>query len=76
MKPMKNPKVTETLLPTSSNLKAGIPIPLQVPLKTIRSNSVIHKDPTTSGKFSSQEIPFGSNSSQFYIPNLATKPLS
>ena len=55
-------KTTEISLPTSSTLVAGIAIPLQIPLKTVRTNSVIHKDPNTSEKFACQDNSFGATS--------------
>ena len=57
-------EVTRTSTPTSSTLMPGNTMPLQVPSKNIRSNSVNQNDPKTSEKVRSQDISSGVNSHQ------------
>ena len=63
-------------LPTSSSLIPGITMPLQVPTKTIRSNSDIYNEPNTSEKSTSQDICSGKTCHQFHIQNTANRPFS
>ena len=49
-------EASRILIPKSSVLIPGFTIPLQVPIKTIRSISDIHIDPNTSEKFASQKL--------------------
>ena len=52
-------EITGTSIPTSSALIPGITIPLQVPTKTILSNSDSHNESNTSEKFTSQDNSYG-----------------
>ena len=59
-----------------SPLKPGVTIPLQVPTRTIRSNSDIHTDPNICEKITSQDNSFGVTSHQFEVQNTSTLLLS
>ena len=58
-------EVTGPSFPTRSTPILGITIPLQVHKKTIRSNSDIHNDSTTSERCTSQDSFFGATFHQF-----------
>ena len=58
-------EVTEISILTSFTMAAGITKPLQLPIKTIRSKSVIHKGPSTSEKVAYQDNSFRATFHQF-----------
>ena len=58
-------EITAISVPNTSTQTPKIKIPLQVPTKTIRSNSDTHIDPNKSEKFTSQENTLGVTSHQF-----------
>ena len=64
-------EVTGTSNPVTSSLIPGFTIPLEVPTKTFRSSSVIHKDLNISDVFTSQNIYFGATCHQFQFQNTA-----
>ena len=67
-------EVTGISIPTSSALIPGITTPLQVPTKTIRSNSDIYNEPNTSEKITSQDNSSDVTSHQLHIQNTANLP--
>ena len=69
-------KVTGISIPTTSILKPGLTIPLQVPKKTFQSISDNHKYHKRSEKFTSQKISSGLTSHQFQVWNATTIPFS
>ena len=64
---------TKIALSTRPTLKPRIRIPVQVPPKTIRSNSAIHNDSNTSEKFASPDKSSGATSRRFRSQKTATK---
>ena len=62
-------EVADFSIPINFTLIPRITIALQVPRKTIRSNSGIRNDSNTSEKFTSQDNSCGATSHQFQFPN-------
>ena len=68
--------ITGNFILTSSTLKPGNTIPLQVLTKTIRSNFGVHNDPNTFEKLTTQDNSFDVTSFQFQVQNTETLPSS
>ena len=69
-------EVTGISFPTSSALLPGITTPLQVPQKTIPSNSDIYFEPNKSEKLTSQDNSSGVTSHQLHIQNAGSLSFS
>ena len=65
-------EVTRFSKPTGSALIPGITTPVQIPTKTIRSNSDIQNEPNTTEKFTSQGNFSGVTYYQFQVQNITT----